>query len=97
MLRAMIPRDNQTKGRSIFDSCSSAAGSKYLNGVKYFKNSKSSFNPAITEMKYVPSSMETATDPEFLCFFIALPRKMPIERKIICMINRDSIPRETKL
>ena len=48
---ATIPADNKMKVRSIVDSCSRVAGLKYLNGEKYLRNSRFSFNPEIMDMK----------------------------------------------
>jgi hypothetical protein len=48
---ATIPKDNHIKATSNFDSCRRVAGLKYLNGEKYLRNSRFSFNPEMMEMK----------------------------------------------
>jgi hypothetical protein len=48
---AMIPTDSPKKVISILDSRSSVTGSKYLNGEKYFTNSRFLFKLAIIERK----------------------------------------------
>ena len=97
MLTRIIASDSPTKAISIFDSCSSKAASKYLKGEKYFKKSRFLFKVEMTERKYVPSKRDTATELAILYRFKAQPRKMPMARKINCMMKSASIHKARKL
>jgi hypothetical protein len=94
---AMIPEDIHTKVISSLDSLSRIAGSKYLNGEKYFKKSRFSFKPEMMERKYVPSNNDTAIDTALLYCVIAHPRNIPTARNIICMIKRANKHKDRKL